>query len=297
MALFAKRIDIDTASIRQLVALYEDASQYVRHIIFEVGSRSITITSVRQARFLIRQRLAELARQSQDWSAVQMAAMYDRGQQDAVAELRSFNDPRTDAIAAAILLGSSRLGALHQEAVDSQTLELQTRLADATANMARTADKTLNQLLSQSIRARVSDVEATGTRQELRQSVLKAFDENGVYGLVDASGKRWSPSVYADMVANTLSAQTRNSALTNSLSSQGYDLVRVSSHGASDVCGQFEGAILSLTGSTPGFLTVGDAAASGLFHPHCRHGLDPVDPAEYPADYFPDSGSSSKMAA
>lgn len=287
MALFPKRVDIDEASIKQLVKLYRDAYKYVRHTIFETGNRSVTIISVGQARLLIQQRLQQLAREASGWAGEQIPRMYDRGQQDAVAELRSFHDPRTDAIAAAIALGTLRLSQLHDEAVQTQTTELTNRLNEATNTMYRSADKTLSQLLRQSIANRIDRTEGLATRQELRRQVLQAFDENGVYGLLDASGKRWSPHVYADMVSRTLSAQTRNTALSNSLRSQGYDLVRVSAHGASDACREWEDAILSLSGETPGYFTVDDATGAGLFHVNCQHSLDPVDVNDYPPEYLP----------
>jgi hypothetical protein len=58
-----------------------------------------------------------------------------------------------------------------------------------------------------------------------------------------------------------------------------YDLVQVSAHGATDVCGAWEGKILSATGATPGYDTVADAEADGLFHPNCRHAINVLIPS------------------
>ncbi|HET6925063.1 MAG TPA: phage minor capsid protein [Candidatus Saccharimonadales bacterium] len=289
MALFPKRVDIDEASIRELVDMYDHAARYVRNTIFEVGRRKVTVVSVQQARALIAQRLTQLTQESSLWAERQMTTLYNQGQQDAVDELRSFHDPRTDAVAAAIVASGLRLHALHQEAAQALVSELQTRLRDAAATMDRSASKTLGQLLRESVTARMNEEAGVATRQQLRRSVLQAFDDNGVSALYDAAGKRWSPSVYADMVSRTLSAQARNGGMMNSLKSQGYDLVRVSAHGAGDACREWEDSILSMTGATPGYFTVSDATGAGLFHVNCQHSLDPVDPADYPPDYLPDN--------
>ena len=52
----------------------------------------------------------------------------------------------------------------------------------------------------------------------------------------------------------------------------GEDLIQVSAHNSQcPYCSAWEGKILSLTGTTKGYPTVGDAMMDGLFHEGCRH--------------------------
>jgi signal transduction histidine kinase len=97
------------------------------------------------------------------------------------------------------------------------------------------------------------------------------------------------------MVSRTNLLQARNTGVTNSLASQGYDLVLVSAHGAGDACRDWEDAILSMNGDTPGYFTVADATGAGLFHVNCQHALSPVPPDEYPPQYLPLVDSNGQL--
>ncbi|MEC5150878.1 phage minor capsid protein [Cryobacterium sp. GrIS_2_6] len=240
---------------------------------------------------MIQQHINDLASRISDWCAGQIQEAYNQGQSDAIAELQSFEDEHSDAAAAAIIAGSVVLDQLHRDAAQALAQELQIRLSDAITQMARSADKTLGQILRESIRSKIASVDESTTAKALRKSILSAFDENGVYALLDRAGRRWSPGVYAEMVSRTMLTQARNTGMTNSLSGAGYDLVQVSSHGASDLCREWEGAILSVDGTTPGFFTVSDAAGGGLFHVNCQHSLDPVSPSDFPNGYWAEAES------
>lgn len=288
MALFPKRVDLDQASIQELAGLYMATAQQLRGIVFQIGSKTVTVSSVNVARQLIQQRIDELSAHIGTWAAFQIQDAYSTGQSDAIAQLQSFEDSRTTAVASAIIAGSVVLDQLHREAAQALASELQSRLNDAVTQMGRSTDLTLGKMLRDSIQSRIASVDDTTSAKSLRKSILQAFDEQGVNALVDRAGKRWPPDVYAEMVSKTVLTQARNTGLTNSLSGVDYDLVQVSSHGALDDCKDWEGSILSLSGNTPGFFTVDDASAGGLFHPNCTHSLSPADPTDFPDGALPD---------
>lgn len=86
------------------------------------------------------------------------------------------------------------------------------------------------------------------------------------------SGKFWDVEAYSLMLGRTVVADTRRVAFRERYLSNGIDLVVVVANGTRHpTCAAWEGVTLSLTGSTPGFPTVNDARAAGLFHPQCRH--------------------------
>jgi hypothetical protein len=295
MALFPKRVDLDEASISELRDLYQSTSDELRKIVLTVAGTIVTVTSVQYARQLIQQRIDELAQQLGDWVETNVQTAYDQGKQDSIDELLFFKHPVTDAVAAAILAGSVRLDQLHSEAAGAIADDMRIRLSDAITQMGRSTNKTVGSLLRESIRDRIASADETTSVKALRKTLLQVLDDNSVYALVDRAGKRWSPEVYAEMLARTSLSQARNTAMTNSLSSQGYDLVRVSAHGAGDACREWEDAIISLNGDTPGYFTVSDAAGAGLFHVNCQHSLDPVAPSDYPPEYLPALDANSSL--
>lgn len=86
------------------------------------------------------------------------------------------------------------------------------------------------------------------------------------------SGKFWDVEAYSLMLGRTVVADTRRVAFRERYLSNGIDLVVVVANGTRHpTCAAWEGVTLSLTRNTPGFPTVNDARAAGLFHPQCRH--------------------------
>jgi hypothetical protein len=81
------------------------------------------------------------------------------------------------------------------------------------------------------------------------------------------------------MLFRTKVVEARNRGLINRMVENNYDLVQVSAHGATDVCAEWEGKILSAMGQTPGYPTVAEAEADGLFHPNCRHAINVLIPS------------------
>ena len=86
------------------------------------------------------------------------------------------------------------------------------------------------------------------------------------------SGKFWRADAYASMLSRTAVADARREAFRGRYEANGVDLVEVIANGtAHSVCAAWEGVVCSLTGATPGYPTIGEARAAGLFHPNCRH--------------------------
>jgi hypothetical protein len=262
---------IDEAAIAALVLVYSRALNSIGRVIVGMAAAGVTRASVQTARAQIQQQLAEAGQQAGQWVDDNVSATYQRGQQAAATQLQGFDNPVAAAVAAAILTGTPELNALHTDSMQTIKEELAARLSDALTSMGRSANYLITRSLNQSLRAQIAGMTDTA---EMKRTILKSLDDNGIYGLVDKAGRRWNPDVYADNVARTYLMQARNTAVTNALSSQGYDLVVVSAHGAEDACGPWEDAVLSINGATPGFYTVGDATGAGLFHNNCKHELN-----------------------
>lgn len=132
----------------------------------------------------------------------------------------------------------------------------------------------------------------------VRQGALEAAGvtiDGGVMRVLTPSGRFWRPTPYARMVARTGIADARRVAFRHRYLANGVDVVRVVANGTQhDVCAVWEGALLSLTGATPGLPTVDDARDAGLFHPNCTHRYV-VEPEEDQPG--PDSGLEAAALA
>lgn len=100
----------------------------------------------------------------------------------------------------------------------------------------------------------------------------KVSEDAGITAFIDKRGRSWNMASYTDMLCRTSSMQIFHQAKTNEYLAHGEDLVIVSSHYPTcDKCAPWNGKVLSLTGETPGYPTMEEAKAAGLFHPNCRH--------------------------
>jgi hypothetical protein len=122
----------------------------------------------------------------------------------------------------------------------------------------------------------------TQTRRQAAQSALDDFARRGVTGFVDRAGRGWSLESYTEMAVRTSTAHAAVAAHVDRLQAYGQDLVIVSDAPQECIlCRDWEGKVLSLSGSTVGTIdgsggvrvagTLPEATAAGLFHSNCRH--------------------------
>lgn len=121
---------------------------------------------------------------------------------------------------------------------------------------------------------RVSAKVATGSityRQAVKEE-LDAFADRGIAGFVDKNGHAWDMATYAEMATLTAIERATLEGYIDTMQSYGYDLAIISSHaGACPLCVAWEDVIVSVSGDNPDYPSLGDAEASGCFHPRCLH--------------------------
>jgi hypothetical protein len=117
------------------------------------------------------------------------------------------------------------------------------------------------------------------TRMQASQKMLNDFAARGVTSFVDKAGRKWNMASYSEMCMRTVSQQAAREGHMSRAVELGYDLMKVSRIGTTcPICQQWQGVVLSISGKTPGYMTVESARAAGLFHPNCRHTLTSFDP-------------------
>lgn len=119
-----------------------------------------------------------------------------------------------------------------------------------------------------------SVVTGVRTRRQAAQQVLDRFANQGVTGFVDRAGRAWQLESYAEMAVRTSAGRAQVSGTLDRFTAGGRDLVIVSDAPQEcEVCRPWEGRVLSISGATPGYPTVGEATGAGLLHANCRHAL------------------------
>jgi hypothetical protein len=168
---------------------------------------------------------------------------------------------------------------INQSAVEALVSDAQKSFGDALSTVNRSARQIFNKATQQAIKDRLATGEMVPLdRVKIANDIKQIVSDQGVAALTDRGGRQWTLDRYAEMLTRTKVVEARNTGLSNKLAENGYDLVQVSAHGANDVCGDWEGKILSLSGRTDGYPTVDEATADGLFHPNCEHAINAVVP-------------------
>jgi hypothetical protein len=168
---------------------------------------------------------------------------------------------------------------INREYVAAAVADTQADLLAVTQNIDRRVKQAIRQAAGESMRANLTkgvNGQRTIQRDMLAQ-MRKTLGSAVETGIVDAAGRRWKPEVYVEMAARTKMNVTHREATVNEAVGRGVYYARISRHGATDACGPWEGRIVKLVREAPGdYPFVGDISRRTLFHPYCRHTLNPI---------------------
>jgi hypothetical protein len=266
MATFPSEVPLPQESIKRLVELYSDA---YKRILGEIDGATDFGRANRVAIAKnIEKELTRLGVDTAKWVEAEVPAAYKLGMTDAVKQLQFVGAP----------IKAASFSAINREAVQLLVSDMQRSFGDSLSAVNRSAKQVFNNAAREEIKARLAEGAVTGaTRKEIAVKIKEVVKERGISALNDRAGRTWSLDRYADMLARTKLVEARNSGLANKMVENGYDLVEVSRTGSThEECARWEGELLSLTGQTPGYPTVADAEADGLFHPNCQHAINAV---------------------
>ncbi len=164
-------------------------------------------------------------------------------------------------------------GAIHQQAMQVLADNAYARLQDVDAVIGRRVDDVYRNLALESVRG---DVAGYQTWKQTAKRYRGALAEKGITGFKDAAGREWNLKSYTEMVARTTTRECKINGTANRLLEHGQDLAEITGGTAKntcDICRAWVGRIVSLTGKTPGYPTLDEARAAGLFHPRCTHNI------------------------
>ena len=161
------------------------------------------------------------------------------------------------------------VGMVHERSMKVLSEAVSSRFSDVAGVIGRRVDDVFRTVQLDAASGSVMGYETVKDAAHRLRTDLVA---KGLTSFRDAGGKVWDMRTYADMAAITVTTQARNRGTWNEYAAHGEDLVIVSTHPMScPKCQPWQGVVLSITGNTPGYATIQDAEADGLWHPRCRH--------------------------
>ena len=216
--------------------------------------------------------LDELGVEANEYVTKEITKQYKVGADEAVKQLKNVG---------ADLSVREGFNTVHKDAIAGLVDDTAKAFGESMTGVNRNAQLLLGKVSRETLTQKIAEGVIGGkARREVNKAIKMTLQEQGLDALVDKAGRSWSLDRYADMLFRTKSVEARNRGLINRMAENGYDLVQVSSHGAScQLCAPYEGDILSSTGQTPGYTTVSQAEANGLFHPNCRHAINALIPS------------------
>lgn len=176
----------------------------------------------------------------------------------------------------------ARFTQIHENAIKAFAEETYNKFAVGLTATTRKATQVINQALRENITREIAKGAILGsTLDSITGDIVGEIKRQGITGLVDKRGRNLNIESYARTLAYTEIANAGRTAINNVALQYNLDLVIVSSHNSKhEECAMFEGKVLSLTGATPGYPTLEDAKASGIFHVNCMHTYSIIAPED-----------------
>lgn len=168
---------------------------------------------------------------------------------------------------------------VNAELVKAAVADTQADLLAVTQNVDRKVRATVRQVVSESMRQNLA--KGINGRRTMNADTLSGLrnklGDSLNTGIIDAAGRRWKPEVYVDMVTRTkMMRMTNEASINEAVDREAYYGV-ISSHGAKDLCRNWEGRIVKLIDSAPGnYPYYGSLPNREIFHPNCKHTISPV---------------------
>lgn len=173
----------------------------------------------------------------------------------------------------------AKFNRVNAELVKAVISDTQADLLAVTQNVDRRVKATVRQVTAEVMRDNLSkgiNGRKTMNRQTLEGLRNKLGDSVNT-GIIDASGRRWKPQVYVDMVTRTKMMRATNDATINEALDRDAYYGKISSHGAKDLCRNWEGRIVKLTEEAPGdYPLIYNLPNREIFHVNCKHTISPV---------------------
>lgn len=240
-----------------LAGIYEASK---RKIVAELLSFE-TFTNIEKRRIIkeVDELLKELTLKSDAWYKSNLRTAYKEGSADVVGYLKRLG------------VKNMTYTAYDWDTISIMVDQSQKFTYEAISGVKRSTSRVLDDLTIKRAQAIIAEGSADQkTLRELKGDLLDFMQKKGVK-IKDSVGRNWELDKYAEMLARTDMMNSYNQGVANQILHKGGDLAEITSYPtcSCDVCLAWEGKIVSITGRTPGYPSLDDAYADGMFHPNC----------------------------
>lgn len=169
---------------------------------------------------------------------------------------------------------------VNKELVAAAVADTQADLLAVTQNIDRRVKATIRQVVADAMRKNLA--QGINGRKTMNADIISGLrgrlGESLNTRIIDSAGRnRWKLGEYVDMVSRTKMMRITNEATINeAIDREAYYGV-ISSHGAKDLCRNWEGKIVKLVEEAPGdYPYYGNLPNREIFHPNCKHTISPI---------------------
>ena len=254
--------------VRILRAYFEQAVKEMEYSLTRLSLTEFTAAQTTATIAEIREILALLDANVTNWTTVSLEKAVVDGIVTSIASL---------GLAATIVEAQemAKFSKLNRNLLKTVIADTQSDLLQVTTNMERRARVAIREATAHAMRSNMARG-SVGIRT-IQQDILKTLDTATKQGIIDALGRRWRPEVYAEMVARTKLFSAQREACMNDAIDRDIYYGRISKHGATDKCKEWESKVVKLVREAEGdFPFIGDLPRRDIFHVNCRHRIMPV---------------------
>lgn len=250
--------------IEKLIEVYQKAQQNLIRTIAEKEAKGNVTKYQKSLLQQINQQLAELNLKAKELVKSAIPIAYQEAIDDVNQELKKLG-----------VEISSSFSKLHTEAINVMIMDTLDDLYEANKH---TGDQ-IKQVVKKAVDDAVTQKIAQGqTIKQCKNAIIKELMARGIEGIETKNGNMMSLDAYAALTARSRTREATNTAKINQLSSNGYDLVKMSSHNTScPICAVFQGRVFSISGNDNRYPPL-SKAFSGPYaniHPNCSHVIMP----------------------
>lgn len=178
---------------------------------------------------------------------------------------------------------------IHYQATEAMANDAMLKFGHTMTGVKRSAEDVARFSQQKAVREIIGAGQLKGEAADaLRKEVQAKIEEDGITALIDKGGKKWQLDTYAEMLTRQVLSNSGREGVQNTAAEFGLDLAIISVHNSQhEECRVWEGKVISLTGSTPGYPTLEEVTDAGLFHVGCKHGYTITSGIgrKIPADY------------
>ena len=258
--------EFDDGATRSYARRLHKRAQPLQDAVDNGESPTTALRRIRELQQGWRNEYRKLSKDVEGWKRESYPVLYEAGQWDALQCI-------ADAGRAAKIQPST--GALHRQSMESLTKALYNQ-DNLNNSVGRRVNDHFRKMGLEAARGVVTGEESC---QQAMRKLLKTFQHQNIDSFTGSGTKNWGLKAYAEMVARTVPMKVMNEGKRNELIENGVDLVVIAKFTPTcPKCEPWGGAVLSVGGTTPGFRTIEEAEAAGLYHPNCRHSEVPYFP-------------------